>query len=42
MLELLDRRQRQTGNPRRIVFAAILGDMPGCDAPFGGKVYYDK
>jgi hypothetical protein len=27
MLELLDRQQRLTGNQRRIVFAAILGDM---------------
>src|ERR1700688_5228548 len=27
MLELLDRQQKLTGNQRRIVFAAILGDM---------------
>src|SRR5437016_631955 len=27
MLELLDRQKRLTGNQRRIVFAAILGDM---------------
>src|SRR6266446_7344331 len=27
MLELLDRQQKLTGNQRKIVFAAILGDM---------------
>ncbi len=27
MLELLERQQTLTGNQRRIVFAAILGDM---------------
>jgi len=27
MLELHDRQQRLTGNQRRIVFAAVLGDM---------------
>ena len=42
MLELLDRQQGLTGNQRRIVFAAILGDMLKCDAPLEEGVIYDK
>jgi hypothetical protein len=34
--------QRLTGDQRRIVFAAILGNMLECDAPVEERVIYDK